>query len=343
MTNFANLQHCYLIAEIGVNHNGDMGLAKKMIDEAINSGADAVKFQTFNAELLVSKATPKVRYQQVTTSPDETHYEMIKKLELSVEQHFFLKDYCDEKGVDFISTPYDQSSVDLLERLGVQQYKIASADLVDLELLRYVASTNKPVLLSVGMASLGEVEDAIETFSSYDQGDLLLMHCVSNYPCTDVGLNLNVINTLQSAFGYQVGYSDHSIGSQSAVLSVALGVKVIEKHFTLDKSFLGPDHKASSTPEEFLALSKAVRRAELMLGNGVKRCQPEELEMATVSRKSIILARNIECGDIIKRDDLIMMRPGTGLMPKEVNKVIGKKARYNLSKNHVLLWDDIEK
>ena len=338
---YADLERCYLIAEIGVNHNADMELAKKMINAAINSGADAVKFQTFNADLLVSKNAPKVSYQLESAMPDETHYQMIKKLELSIDQHFFLKRYCDMKGVNFISTPYDIYSIDLLEQIGVQQYKIASADLVDLELLRRVASTRKPVLLSVGMARLGEVEDAVEIFSNYSKSDLLLLHCVSNYPCSDESLNLNVMRTLQSAFDYSIGYSDHSIGIQASVLAVALGAKVIEKHFTLDKALPGPDHKASSTPEEFRLLSEAVRRAELMLGSGVKRRQEEEMQMAKISRKSILLARDVKCGQVINRSDVVMMRPGTGLMPKELSKIAGMRVRRDLPKHHILSWEDL--
>ena len=342
MGKYNNLKKCYLIAEIGVNHNGNMTLAKEMIDAAITSGADAVKFQTFKAETLVTKGTPKVRYQEATTTPDETHYQMIEKLELKEEQHVLLKDYCDENSIDFISTPYDPASVDFLESLGIQQYKIASADLVDLELLKRVAATKKPVLLSVGMARLGDVEDALEIFSDYEKGNLLLLHCVSNYPCSDESLNLRVMKTLESAFNYPVGYSDHSIGSQASILSLALGAKVVEKHFTLDKTLPGPDHKASSTPDEFLELSKAVRRSELMLGSGIKKCQSEEAQMASVSRKSITLARDMNAGDVITHDDLIMMRPGTGLRAKVLKDVIGLKLRKNLSKHSLVGWTDLE-
>lgn len=342
MGKYNNLKKCYLIAEIGVNHNGNMTLAKEMIDAAITSGADAVKFQTFKAETLVTKGTPKVRYQEATTTPDETHYQMIEKLELKEEQHVLLKDYCDENSIDFISTPYDPASVDFLESLGVQQYKIASADLVDLELLKRVAATKKPVLLSVGMARLGDVEDALEMFSDYEKGNLLLLHCVSNYPCSDESLNLRVMKTLETAFNYPVGYSDHSIGSQASILSLALGAKVVEKHFTLDKTLPGPDHKASSTPDEFLELSKAVRRAELMLGSGIKKCQSEEMQMASVSRKSITLARDMNAGDVITHDDLIMMRPGTGLRAKVLKDVIGLKLRKDLSKHSLVEWTDLE-
>jgi N,N'-diacetyllegionaminate synthase len=342
MGKYINLKKCYLIAEIGVNHNGNMSLAKEMINAAIASGADAVKFQTFKAETLVTKGTPKVRYQEATTIPDETHYQMIEKLELKEEQHILLKDYCDENSIDFISTPYDPASVDFLESLGVQQYKIASADLVDLELLKRVATTKKPVLLSVGMARLGEIEDALQVFSDYERGNLLLLHCVSNYPCSDESLNLRVMKTLETAFNYPIGYSDHSVGSQASILSLALGAKVIEKHFTLDKTLPGPDQKSSSTPDEFKKLSKAVRRAELMLGSGIKSCQPEEMQMSLVSRKSITLARDMNAGDVITHHDLIMMRPGTGLPAKVLQDVIGLKLRKGLSKDSLVRWTDLE-
>jgi N,N'-diacetyllegionaminate synthase len=342
MGKYSNLQQCYLIAEIGVNHNGDMNLAKKMIDEAVKSGADAVKFQTFKAINLVTKGTPKVKYQEKTTSRSESHYEMIEKLELKESQHYVLKNYCEKCGIDFISTPYDISSVEFLESLGVEQYKIASADLVDFELLKAIASTRKPVILSLGMASLGEIEDALNLFSNYDKGDLLLLHCVSNYPCSDNSLNLRVIEKLKKTFDYELGFSDHSIGFLAAVISISLGAKVIEKHFTLDKKLDGPDHKASSTPKEFFDLKNAVRRAELMLGSGDKKCQLEEMEMSKVSRKSIVTKKNMKKGDLIQSNDLVMMRPGTGLRAKVIEELIGMKLRKDLPKHTLLNWTDLE-
>ena len=342
MGKFSALQKCYLIAEIGVNHNGDMNLARKMIDEAIKSGADAVKFQTFKAKTLVTKGTPKVKYQQETTKISESHYEMIEKLELKESQHYDLKDYCEKCGIDFISTPYDIESVNFLETLGVEQYKIASADLVDLELLKVIALTNKPVILSLGMSSLGEIEDALKVFSNYEKGDLLLLHCVSNYPCSDQSLNLRVIEKLKRIFDFEVGFSDHSIGYQAAVISVSLGAKVIEKHFTIDKKLAGPDHKASSTPKEFHDLKEAVRRAEVMLGSGEKKCQIEEMEMSEVSRKSIVIKKNMKKGELIKIDDLVMMRPGIGLRAKMIDDIVGMKLRKDLPKHTLLSWTDLE-
>ena len=332
----------FLIAEIGVNHNGDMQLARRMIAAAKSSGADAVKFQTFTAEALVSQGTPKVRYQESTTSPSESHYEMIEKLELKRKDHFLLKSYCDKVGIEFLSTPYDVNSAKFLhEELDVRLFKTASADIVDLPLHQYIASTGKHSLVSVGMATLGEIEDVVDIYRSPGSQNPTLLHCVSNYPCADESLNLNVMMTLKNAFQLQVGYSDHSIGCEAAVLSVALGAKIIEKHFTLDRNLAGPDHMASSTPQEFAELNIAVRRAEKMLGSPVKRCQDEEKQMSSVSRKSITLGCDLRAGDRIDRNNLVLRRPGTGLSAKELEKVIGMKVKSDLSAGHQLALSDL--
>ena len=332
----------FLIAEIGVNHNGDMHLAKRMIDAAKSSGADAVKFQTFTAEALVSQGTPKVRYQESTTSPEETHFEMIQKLELKRDDHFLLKTYCEEVGIEFLSTPYDIASAKFLhEELDVSLFKTASADIVDLPLHQYIASTGKHSIVSVGMATLGEIEDVVSVYRNLGSQNLTLLHCVSNYPCADESLNLNVMTTLRNAFQLQVGYSDHSVGFEAAVLSVALGATIIEKHFTLDKKLPGPDHLASSTPEEFALLKDAIRRAEKMLGTPIKRCQDEERQMAAISRKSIILACNLHAGERIERHHLIMRRPGNGLSAKEIDRVCGMRVKSNLSIGHQLALSDL--
>jgi len=332
----------FLIAEIGVNHNGDMHIAKRMIDAAKSSGADAVKFQTFTAEALVSQGTPKVRYQESTTSPEETHFEMIQKLELKRDDHFLLKTYCEEVGIEFLSTPYDIDSAKFLhEELGVSLFKTASADIVDLPLHQYIASTGKHSIVSVGMASLGEIEDVVNVYSSAVNKNLTLLHCISNYPCADESLNLKVMLTLKNAFQLDVGYSDHSLGYEAAVLSVAFGATVIEKHFTLDKKLPGPDHLASSTPEEFALLKNAVRRAESMLGSPVKRCQDEEKQMSLVSRKSIVAARNIQAGEIIHSQDLVLKRPGTGITSKFINYFVGKKAIKAIEMDKQISFEDI--
>ena len=331
-----------LIAEIGVNHNGDMQLAKKMIDAAASSGADAVKFQTFTATSLVSRGTPKVRYQQSTTSPDESHYEMINKLELKREDHFVLKSYCEQVGISFLSTPYDVDSAKFLhEELGVNLFKTASADIVDLPLHRYLASTGKHSIVSVGMATLGEIDDVVNIYRASGSNDLTLLHCVSNYPCADDSLNMNVMKTLRKAFQVPVGYSDHSTGHEAAVLSVAFGATIIEKHFTLDKKLPGPDHLASSTPEEFLSLKVAVRRAENMLGSYVKRCQKEEEQMRHISRKSIVAAKDIKIGEIIKQEDLALKRPGSGVSSAHIDYFIGKKAKHSIQRDQKILFEDV--
>ncbi len=339
---FNQLTSCYAIAEIGVNHNGDMGLAKKMILAAKNAGADAVKFQTFTAATLVTKGTPKVTYQQSTTSSEESHYEMIERLELGRSQHNPLFEYCAEIDIDFISTPYDLESARFLNDIGVKLFKTASADLVDLPLQEYLASTGKPVLVATGMANLGEVEQVINIYDKLGNPNLLLLHCVSNYPCSDASLNLRAMNTLAAAFDRPVGYSDHSEGPLAAALSIALGAKVIEKHFTLDKNMPGPDHKASSTPDEFRELVQHIRRAELMLGSARKSRQPEENQMASVSRKSLVFARAVKTGQTIVPDDLRLMRPGTGIGASFLESIVGKRVNKDVEALHQLQWSDLE-
>lgn len=316
---------CFLIAEIGVNHNGDMQLAKKMIDEAKLAGADAVKFQTFVAERLVSNGTPKVKYQESTTDKNESHFDMIKKLELARDDHFLLNEYCRQKDIGFISTPYDVESARFLhEEVGVEIFKTASADIVDLPLHTYLSKTGKQVIISVGMATLGEIEEVLSIYDKAENQAVTLLHCVANYPCDDQSINMKVINTLRSAFSKPIGYSDHSVGSEAAVLSIAFGATIIEKHFTLDKNLPGPDHKASSTPLEFSELSRAVRRAEKMLGSPIKKCQDEERQMSEVSRKSIVAQKNLSTGDVITHGTLTLKRPGTGLHSRQLPDLMGK-------------------
>ena len=332
-----------IIAEIGVNHNGDMILAKEMIDAAVQSGADAVKFQTFRAESLVSIGTPKVEYQKSTTSSDETHYEMIKKLELSLNDHFVLKDYCKEKEISFLSTPYDLESARFLhEEINVEMFKTASADLVDIPLHDYIASSGKPALVSVGMANLGEIENTLSIYNSKNHHNIVLLHCVSNYPCADESLNMQVLKTLRQAFQLPVGYSDHSVGNEASILAIALGAQVVEKHFTLDKKLDGPDHLASSSPEEFKSLVDAVRRAQKMLGSPIKSCQSEELQMSQVSRKSIVFAQRVEAGTILKSEHLTLKRPGTGLGSEMLEKIIGIKLAITKEKDEMLFLRDFQ-
>lgn len=332
----------YIVAEIGVNFNGDVDLARKMIDAAREAGADAVKFQTFTAESLVTQGTPKVRYQEETTDVAETHYDMIRKLEFKREDHKPIIEYCANSGIEFISTPYDVDSARFLKELGVEVFKSASADLVDLPLQEFLARNADYCLVSVGMATLGEVEDAANLYRKYENENVVLLHCVANYPCSDKSLNLRVLQTLKRTFGMQIGYSDHSIGSLAASLSTALGARVFEKHFTLDKDLPGPDHKASVTPDEFREVVENIRRTELMLGSSVKRCQDEERQMSQVSRKSIVVNRELPAGTFINREDLTTKRPGTGIPASRFGEVIGKKTRSALDRDHVLSFLDLE-
>ncbi len=267
---------------------------------------------------------------------------MIKKLELGRPEHVELFEFCKNHGINFISTPYDIDSAVFLNEIGVGMFKTASADLVDLPLQRYIASTGKPTMVATGMATLGEVEQVVNIFDDANNQNLLLMHCVSNYPCSDASLNLRAMVTLNAAFGKPVGYSDHSVGFLAAALSVAMGIKVIEKHFTTDKSLPGPDHKASSTPDEFAELVRQVRRAELMMGSARKARQSEETQMAQVSRKSLVLSHTINKGAIIKESDLCLMRPGTGIEARFIEMIVGKYANKDLAAHTQLRWTDVE-
>jgi sialic acid synthase SpsE len=313
MNFFSKLQQSLIIAEIGVNHNGDMGLAKKLILAAKESGADAVKFQTFVASKLVSPGTPKVEYQLKSSGEGETHFQMLQRLELTKHSHIELAAYCDELGIEFLSTPYDIESAAFLLEMNVRYIKTASADIVDLPLQRFIAKSGKPAIIATGMASLGEIERVVNIYSQFGNPDLVLLHAVSNYPCSDASLNLRTIKTIANAFSLPIGFSDHSIGEMGAILSVALGAKVIEKHFTLDKFMNGPDHLASSTPDEFKKLVSSIRRAEIMLGSSQKMRQLEERQMAAVSRKSLTLNRSMKAGEVLSNSDIGLMRPGTGV------------------------------
>lgn len=343
MINFLdNPLHCYVIAEIGVNHNGSLDLAFEMIKAAKDAGADAVKFQTFKADLLASPNTPKVKYQTINTDSSESHHEMLKKLELTQEDHFRIFNYCSQLGIEFISTPYDVESAKFLDSLGVNIFKTASADLVDLPLHEYIASTGKAAIVATGMSSLGEVEEVVNIYERFKNKNITLLHCVSNYPCSDESLNMRSMVTLGQSFSLPFGYSDHSVGNLASVIAVALGARIIEKHFTLDKTLDGPDHRASSTPKEFAELVSAIRRAELVLGSRRKYPRAEELEMSKVSRKSIHLARDIKKGEILAEHDFVLMRPGDGILSREIPNLVGKKAHRALTRHHKISWSDLD-
>lgn len=331
-----------IIAEIGVNHNGDIKLALEMIEAAKESGVDAVKFQTFQADQLAHKQTPKVNYQINTTDDSESHYEMLKRLELSHENHLVIFDYCQKLGLEILSTPYGVEDVNFLESLGVSKYKVASADIVDFPLLKAIGKTGGEVLLSTGMSTLGEVDDAIQVLKNSGSTQIVLLHCVSNYPCAAQSMNLRAIPLLKNTFQLPIGFSDHSEGTTAAILSVAMDVCVIEKHFTLDRQLPGPDHAASSEPAEFKAYCEAIRIAEIMMGEARKFCQQEEQQMRSVSRKSLTLKRDMQAGELLTAQDLMTMRPGTGLYAKYLPEIIGMRLRKDLTKFHQIRWSDLE-
>ena len=342
MERYRKKDKTYIIAEIGVNHDGSVEKAKQLIDLAKASGADAVKFQCFRAEDIATVETPKVKYQVETTGHEQSHYEMLRTLELSFEDNNLLINYCKNVDIAFISTPYSLAAVEQLERLGVSEYKIASADIVDIPLLKAVAATGKPVILSLGMANLGEIERALACFKEYAKTDIVLLHCVSNYPCSDSSLNLSVIKTLRTTFQLPVGFSDHSVGTVAALVSVALGGSVVEKHFTSDKMSTGPDHRASSEPDEFKCLVNEIRRVEEQLGSPVKLVQTEELGMALTSRKSLVFQRSVEEGESFQLSDFTMKRPGNGLRWEDTKYFIGQQARARCEKDRMCRMMDIK-
>ena len=332
----------FIIAEAGVNHNGSLDLAYQLIDVAKEAGADAVKFQTFKAENVVSKLADKAEYQKKTTGLDKSQLEMIKKLELSFDDFVKLKKYCDKKEIMFLSTPFDHQSIDFLCDL-VDIYKIPSGEIINYPYLKHIAAKNKPIIMSTGMANLGEVEEAINTIRSVNsEAKISLLHCTTNYPTPYEEVNLKAMQTLAAAFKLPVGYSDHTLGIEVPVAAVATGAKIIEKHFTLDKKLSGPDHKASLEPDELKKMIKAIRNIEMALGDGIKRPNKSEIEIMKVSRRSLIATRDIRTGEIIKESDIAIKRPGTGILPKFKEIVIGMKLVNDIRQDEPFRWENFK-
>ncbi|MEO1773001.1 N-acetylneuraminate synthase [Candidatus Enterococcus ferrettii] len=329
----------YIIAEIGVNHNGSLKLALKSIDAAKVAGADAVKFQTFKTDRLTTRKAEMATYQRANTKKDESQYDMLSRLELSESDFKEIKDYCDKLGIGFLSTPFDAESASFLKKIGINGFKIGSGDLNNLPFLRKLDMYGLPILLSTGMSTLEEVIEATKCFIN---SPITILHCTSNYPADLEDINLMAMNTMRDTIGLPIGYSDHSLGYDVAICAVAMGAKVIEKHFTLDKKLPGPDHKASLDPVEFSEFTHHIRNTELFLGDGIKRPMPSEKNTRKVARKSVVLIEDIESGNIITEKDIGIKRPGTGIPPKYYYEVIGKKATRNLSKDDVLKEEDIE-
>lgn len=318
---------CFIIAEAGVNHNGNIELARQLVLAAVKVGADAVKFQTFKAKLVVTPDAPKAEYQKRTADAQESQIEMLRRLELSPHMHKELVTLCKEERIIFMSSPFDEESAELLTDLEVPAFKIPSGEITNLPLVTRVARKGKPMIVSTGMAYLSEVETAVRTIEETGNKELVLLHCVSNYPADPADANLMAMRTLSAAFGVPVGYSDHTPGIEVALAAVALGACVIEKHLTLDNNLPGPDHLASLEPEEFGAMVRGIRTVEAALGNGRKEPAVSEADTASVARKSLVAARDILAGEVLTEDLMEIKRPGTGLPPAMRSYLLGRTTR----------------
>jgi len=328
----------FIIAEAGVNHNGSLDLAYKLIDVAKDAGADAVKFQTFIPEKTISKFADKANYQKETTDKNESQLKMIKKLALSFEDHKKLLEYCKNKNIKFLSSPFDLDSIDFLSELGLDTFKIPSGEIINLPYLKKIGSLNKKLIISTGMANLGEVESAIDILvkSGTKRANITILHCTTNYPCPYKEVNLKAMLTLKEAFKLPVGYSDHTLGIEVPIAAVALGAKIIEKHFTLDKKLPGPDHKASLEPAELKKMIKAIRNIEIALGDGIKKPNISEIEIMKVVRKSIVASKSIKKGEIFTKTNITVKRPGTGISPMRWDEVIGEKANRDFKDDELI-------
>lgn len=331
MTNVPWDDRVFVIAEAGVNHNGDLQMAFDLIDVAAEAGADAVKFQTFRADELVTADAPKAAYQKVTTDAGESQHAMLRRLELSHDDHRKLLVRCDERGIQFMSTPFDLQSAQFLDELGVSIFKISSGDLTNHPFLRQVAALGHPMIISTGMAWLSEVDEAVRTLEDGGVTRLAVLHCVSQYPAAFEDSNLRAMQTMGAAFGHSVGYSDHTPGIAMPIAATAMGARIIEKHFTLDRDLPGPDHRASLEPDELGAMVTGIRQTEVALGDGIKRPANSEMDTANVARKSIVAARDIATGEQLDDDALTMRRPGTGLAPRLAPLVLGRTAARDIA------------
>ena len=322
------LNKVFIIAEAGVNHNGSVDLAKQLIDVAVDSGADAVKFQTFKAENLVSKNTQKADYQKQTTDASESQFDMLKKLELDVETHKKLIAYCQEKDIMFLSTPFDHDSIDMLNDLGLEIFKIPSGEITNLPYLRHIGSLSKKVVLSTGMSNLKEVGDALSILINAGtlKDNITVLHANTMYPTPMEDVNLNAMLTIQKEFSVDIGYSDHTLGIEVDIAAVAMGASCIEKHFTLDKTMNGPDHKASLEPEELKAMVGAIRNIEKALGSSEKKLSLSESENIKIVRKSIVASQDIENGELLTEKNVTVKRPGNGINPMMWDNIIGTVA-----------------
>lgn len=332
------MQPVFIIAEAGVNHNGDLELAKQLVDVAAEAGADAVKFQTFKAEKLVSQDAPKAAYQQQTTAAEESQFLMIKKLELDLGAHKLLGSHCQKRNIMFLSSPFDLDSIDLLNELGIEIFKIPSGEITNLPSLRKIGGLGKQVILSTGMSTMDEIEAAIQILyaAGLKKEKLTILHCNTEYPTPMADVNLRAMQTLADHFDIKVGYSDHTLGIEIPIAAVALGARVIEKHITLDNNLPGPDHRASLEPQELAAMVRAIRNLEQAMGDGIKKPTPSEEKNRPLARKSIVACRQIKQGELFSSDNLTTKRPATGITPMEWNQLIGTPASKNFQADEVI-------
>lgn len=326
----------FIIAEAGVNHNGSFELAKQLVDKAVWAGADCIKFQTFNSKNLVSKNAQKAEYQKKTTDSSESQLDMLKKLELSKEEFIELRDYCNQKGIMFLSTPFDLESIDFLASIGVKTWKVPSGEITNYPFLRAIGKRKESVIMSTGMCTLDEVRDAIEVLKTFETSDITLLHCTTEYPAPYDSVNLNAMLTLQNKFGFNVGYSDHTNGIEIPVAAVAMGATVIEKHFTLDKNMEGPDHKASLEPDELKQMVQSIRNVEAALGDGTKQPSDVEKKNIAIARKSIVAGCDIKKGEMFTEENLTAKRPGNGITPMNWAEVLGKIAKRDFSEDELI-------
>jgi len=328
----------FIIAEAGVNHNGSINLAKKLIDAAVEAKASAVKFQTFKTELCITKNALKADYQKQTTSSEESQFEMIKKLELDVAAHRELMAYCQDKNIMFLSTPFDHDSIELLNELGLEIFKIPSGEITNLPYLRHIGRLNKKIILSTGMANLGEVEAAINVLieAGSQRENITVLHANTEYPTPMQDVNLKAMQTLGQAFDLAYGYSDHTNGIEVPIAAVAMGASVIEKHFTLDKTMEGPDHKASLEPHELTAMVQAIRNIEQALGSPVKQPSPSEAKNKPIARKSLVAKAVIKQGETFTEQNLTIKRPGTGINPMRWDEVLGTVANRDYTEDELI-------
>ena len=330
---------CFIVAEAGVNHNGELHLATRLVEAAAEAGANAVKFQTFVAENIVTPRCRKATYQLRNSPASESQLEMLRRLQLSPTAHRELQAVCRSLGIVFMSSPFDESSADLLSGLPVEVFKIPSGEITNVPLLAHVAQKHKPIILSTGMSTLGEVETAVQTIRDTGQFELVLLHCVSSYPADPTEVNLRAMQTMASTFQVPVGFSDHTKGIAVALAAVALGACVIEKHLTLDRTLPGPDHQTSLVPDEFAELVQGIRTVEAALGHGRKEPSPAEVDTASVVRKSLVAAQDIPAGSTLTAEMVAVKRPGTGLPPSMRAQLIGRLAKQDIEVGTLLTFD----